>query len=401
MISLKCFIILVGSELLNGMMVDTNSVFMAEELNKYGIEIVGKIVVGDKIEEIKDAIGIGKKRADIVVMSGGLGPTIDDLTRDAIAEYLGLKLIVDEDEFGKMKERFFKQNLEMPERNIRQVMFPENAKIIANMKGVAPSFYIEDIAVFPGVPDELKDSFPRFMEFLVANKNLREKMYIKDILIWGLPESELEKRILDIIENEKEVFVEFLVKDFGIIIRFLTEEENIPRVNILKEAIYNRVGEYIFGEDDDRIEKLLITELKNKGYTISTAESCTGGLVASMLSGIPGVSSVFIEGIVTYANESKVDRLGVSNKTLEQYGAVSENTVLEMLKGLKTDTGIAISGVAGPDGGSIEKPVGTVFIGTKIADKYIVERYEFRGDRNKVRHRAAMTALNELRKRLK
>lgn len=398
---MKCHIISVGSELLNGMMIDTNSIYMAEELNKYGVEIAGKTVVGDKIEDIVNAIGFAKKNAEVVIMTGGLGPTIDDLTRDAISKYTGKKLVRYEDEFEKLKAKFLSYKLEMPERNIRQVMFPEGSYIIENNKGSAQPFYVDDIVAFPGVPEELKDSFPRFCEKLSIDKGLNSKIFIKDLLVWGIPESQLEEKILDIVENEKEVFVEFLVKKYGIIVRLLVDENKKERANLIKEQIYNRISEYIFGEDTDRLENLLVEEITKKGYTISTAESCTGGMIAQTIVGVSGVSKVFKEGFITYSNESKVERLGVKKETIEKYGAVSQETVLEMLKGLKTDTGIAISGIAGPEGGTPEKPVGTVVIGVKIKDLYIADTVLVRGDRDKIRERSTMSAIHMLLSELK
>ncbi len=398
---MKCHIISVGSELLNGMMIDTNSIYMAEELNKYGVEIAGKTVVGDKIDDIVNAIGFAKKNAEVVIMTGGLGPTIDDLTRDAISKYTGKKLVRYEDEFEKLKAKFLSYKIEMPERNIRQVMFPEGSYIIENNKGSAQPFYVDDIVAFPGVPEELKDSFPRFCEKLSIDKCLNSKIFIKDLLVWGIPESQLEEKILDIVENEKEVFVEFLVKKYGIIIRLLVDENKKDKANLIKKHIYNRISEYIFGEDGDRLENLLVEEIAKKEYTISTAESCTGGMIAQTIVGVSGVSKVFKEGFITYSNESKIERLGVKKETLEKYGAVSKETVIEMLKGLKTDTGIAISGIAGPEGGTPDKPVGTVVIGVKIKDLYIAESVLVRGDRERIRERSAMSAIHMLLSELK
>lgn len=399
---MKAYILMVGSELLSGMMVDTNSSYIAEELNKYSIEISGKMIVGDKMADIKDALKIACDRADIVVMSGGLGPTIDDLTRDAVAEFLGKKMVIDEKRFEMMKERY--KNIitgVMPERNIRQVMFPEGAYIVENKKGSACPFYIDKVVCFPGVPYELQDTFPRFMEYYSAEKDIKTSLYIKDILVWGIPESELERRILDIIEDEKEVFIEFLVKDYGIIIRLLCDISLKEKADIIKIKIYERVGESIFGEDEERIENILVELLKKEWLDISVAESCTGGLIASILTGVSGVSEVFTEGLITYSNESKMERLGVSKEALDKHGAVSTYTAREMLRGLKTDTGIAVSGIAGPNGGSEDKPVGTVIIGTRIHEDIVAEKYFFTGDRDRIRRRAAVTALDNMRKRLK
>jgi len=397
---LRCHIILVGTELLNGMMIDTNSSYMAEKLNESGIKIIGKSVVGDDIDEIVLALKYARENSDFIIISGGLGPTIDDITRDAIAKYLNKELILNEREYEKIKEKFQKANLNLPERNIRQAMFPKGSKIIDNKAGSAPAFLIDDIAVFPGVPDEVYETFPKFLSEYLIRKGYNEKFYIKDLLVWGLAESELEKRILNIVNQKRDFDIEFLVKDYGIIIRFIGNEKYKAIIDELKDKIYAEVGEYIFGEDEERIEQLLFDKLKEKKYNISTAESCTGGLLASKIVSLAGISEYYKEGLITYSNESKIERLGVKKEIIEKYGAVSKETVFEMLEGLKTDTGIAISGIAGPTGGTEDKPVGTVIIGIKINEIKKVKTYLFRGDRNRIRAKAVLTALNSLRKKL-
>ncbi len=397
---MRCHIILVGTELLNGMMIDTNSSYMAEKLNESGIKIIGKSVVGDDIDEIVLALKYARENSDFIIISGGLGPTIDDITRDAIAKYLNKELILNEREYEKIKEKFQKANLNLPERNIRQAMFPKGSKIIDNKAGSAPAFLIDDIAVFPGVPDEVYETFPKFLSEYLIRKGYNEKFYIKDLLVWGLAESELEKRILNIVNQKRDFDIEFLVKDYGIIIRFIGNEKYKAIIDELKDKIYAEVGEYIFGEDEERIEQLLFDKLKEKKYNISTAESCTGGLLASKIVSLAGISEYYKEGLITYSNESKIERLGVKKEIIEKYGAVSKETVFEMLEGLKTDTGIAISGIAGPTGGTEDKPVGTVIIGIKINEIKKVKTYLFRGDRNRIRAKAVLTALNSLRKKL-
>lgn len=398
---MKAYFILVGTELLNGKMIDTNSIFMAEEINKYGIEIVGKMIVGDYIENIISAIDFAKKNSDLVILSGGLGPTIDDLTRDAIAKYLNKELIFNEEEFEIIKKKYINISANLPESNKRQAFIPEGATLIKNNIGAAPSFYIDGIVAFPGVPDELKDAFPNFLKLYAKENNLSTDFYIKDILFWGIPESKLEDEVLDIVKNvDKEICVEFLVKDFGIIIRFIASNKYKEKINEIKSKIYERVGKFIFGEDEDRIESLLYQNLLKNNLKISLAESCTGGLVSAVLVAVAGISKVYSKGYTVYSNEEKERLLGVKKESLLNHGAVSKEVVKEMLEGLDTETGIAISGIAGPEGGTNEKPVGTVFIGIKLNDIYKVEKYYFRGTRERVRQRAAITALNELRKLL-
>jgi nicotinamide-nucleotide amidase len=398
---MRAYIVLVGTELLNGMMVDTNSIYMAEELNKLGINIIGKSVVGDNIEEIIDLLEYIYNKSDIIIFSGGLGPTIDDVTRDAISKFLNIENEIDEFHYNKMIEKFKLRNIKVLEKNRKEVMVPKGSKVFYNEPGIAPGFYINKIAAFPGVPIELKNLFPKFLSFLKEKYDLNKEVYIKDILFWQIAESILENDILEIIKDyENEIIFEFLVKDYGIIFRMQTEKTKKSLVDEIKNKIYNKLSKNIIGEDNERIEINVVNKLIEQNKTISLGESCTGGLIASKLVSVSGASKVFKEGIVVYSNESKQERLGVKKETLERYGAVSEETVYEMLKGLKTDVGIAVSGIAGPNGGTKEKPVGTVYIGIKVDEKYDIKKYQFNGNREKIRERASLTALFELLKLL-
>jgi len=396
---MKAFIILVGTELLSGMTVDTNSLFMAEELNKYGIEISSKITVGDNIKEIIKAIEFGKSQSDLIIMSGGLGPTMDDLTKEAIAKYLGKELVVDPEEYRELKKKFDKLGIEFLDNNVKEVEKPEGAVSFGNGAGMAPGIYIDGIAAFPGIPRELYNLFPKFMDYYAKENKLEDEIYIKDILVWGIPESHLEKRIKNFFD-EKDIFYEFLAKDYGIVVRLQGKESSKNLVEKIVEKIYNEIGHYVIGEDGKRVQDSVVSHLKTLGYNISLAESCTGGQIASMLVEVSGVSKVFFEGIVCYSNDSKINRLKVSPETLKVYGAVSEETAREMLAGLKGDVAIATTGIAGPQGGTKEKPVGTVYIGVRILDEYYIKKYEFKGDRKRIRRYSSMTALFKLLKML-
>lgn len=396
---MKAYLILVGSELLNGAMVDTNSIYMATNLNELGIEVVGKICVHDKIEEITDALDFAKNKADLVILSGGLGPTIDDLTKDAISIFLKKDLVIDELHKKEMEKKFAEIGITVLEKNLKEVSVIRDSIVFYNEPGIAPAFYCDGIAAFPGVPVELKNMFPKFLDYIKKEFVLNEKLIIRDFAVWGIPESTLEEKIIEHFIDDK-VFLEFLVKDFGTIVRLVAKEENTNLVEKLCDIIRVELSENILYEDSRSSEVHLIEELKKQKLKISFAESCTGGLIASTIVAISGASDVLVESLVTYANESKIDRLGVSKDTLEKFGAVSEETVLEMLKGLKTEVGIAVSGIAGPNGGTIEKPVGTVYVGIKIMDKSLVTKYIINGDREKVRLRSCYLAINNLLKLL-
>ena len=398
---MKAGIFLVGTELLNGATIDTNSIYIAEELNKYGIEIEFKMTVRDVMSEITKALTYAKKNVDLVILTGGLGPTDDDITKEAIAKFLKKKLVVDEKEKQELLKKY-KAYKNPNKTNFKEVEKPEGAISFKNDVGMAPAVYVDGLVAFPGFPNELKNMFPKFLKYYVKENNLKSQIYIKDIITYGIGESVLETTVKDLF-TEGDIFYEFLVKDYGTLIRLQTKIENKKNVAKIVKKLYNRISEFIIGEDDDRIENTIYECLNSgeKPLTISTAESCTGGMIASKLIEVPGISKNFIESIVSYSNEAKIKRLKVKKETLEKYGAVSEEVAREMLAGLNTDIGISTTGIAGPGGGTKDKPVGLVYIGIKVKDEVRVFRRELKGDRNKIRQRAMMHALYNLLKILK
>ena len=398
---MKAGIFLVGTELLNGATIDTNSIYIAEELNKYGIEIEFKMTVRDVMDEIVKALKYAKKNVDLVILTGGLGPTDDDITKEAMAKFLKKKLVVDEKEKKELLKKY--KSYKNPNKtNFKEVEKPEGAISFKNDVGMAPAVYVDGLVAFPGFPNELKNMFPKFLKYYVKENNLKSQIYIKDIITYGIGESVLETTVKDLF-TEGDIFYEFLVKDYGTLIRLQTKIENKKNVAKIVKKLYNRISEFIIGEDDDRIENTIYECLNSgeKPLTISTAESCTGGMIASKLIEVPGISENFIEAIVSYSNEAKIKRLKVKKETLEKYGAVSEEVAREMLAGLNTDIGISTTGIAGPGGGTKDKPVGLVYIGIKVKDEVKVFKRELKGDRNKIRQRAMMHALYNLLKILK
>ena len=398
---MKAGIFLVGTELLNGATIDTNSIYIAEELNKYGIEIEFKMTVRDVMDEIVKALKYAKKNVDLVILTGGLGPTDDDITKEAMAKFLKKKLVVDENEKKELLKKY-KAYKNPNKTNFKEVEKPEGAISFKNDVGMAPAVYVDGLVAFPGFPNELKNMFPKFLKYYVKENNLKSQIYIKDIITYGIGESVLETTVKDLF-TEGDIFYEFLVKDYGTLIRLQTKIENKKNVAKIVKKLYNRISEFIIGEDDDRIENTIFECLNSgkKPLTISTAESCTGGMIASKLIEVPGISENFIEGIVSYSNEAKIKRLKVKKETLEKYGAVSEEVAREMLAGLNTDIGISTTGIAGPGGGTKDKPVGLVYIGVKVKNEVKVFKRELKGDRNKIRQRAMMHALYNLLKILK
>ena len=398
---MKAGIFLVGTELLNGATIDTNSIYIAEELNKYGIEIEFKMTVRDVMDEIVKALKYAKKNVDLVILTGGLGPTDDDITKEAIAKFLKKKLVVDEKEKNELLKKY-KAYKNPNKTNFKEVEKPEGAISFKNDVGMAPAVYVDGLVAFPGFPNELKNMFPKFLKYYVKENNLKTQIYIKDIITYGIGESTLENTVKDLF-TEEGIFYEFLVKDYGTLIRLQTSSKNKKSVEKIVKKLYNRISEFIIGEDNDRIENTIYECLNSgkKPLTISTAESCTGGMIASKLIEVPGISENFIESIVSYSNEAKIKRLKVKKETLEKYGAVSEEVAREMLAGLKTDVAISTTGIAGPGGGTKEKPVGLVYIGIRVKDEVKIFRRELKGDRNKIRQRAMMHALYNLLKILK
>ena len=393
---MKAGLILVGTELLNGGMLDTNSLYIAEELNKYGIEIEFKVTIRDFMDEIIKTVDYGKKNVDLIIMSGGLGPTIDDITKEAIAKYLNRPLIVEENELKELKEKFERAKINFVDINVKEVEKPKGAISFRNDAGMAPAIYIDGIAAFPGVPKELYNMLPKFLKWYSKEKNINaDGIYIRDILTFGLAESLLDQEIRDFF-TEDGIYYEFLVKNYGTIVRLQSKESNKNKVEKIVEKIYNKIGNYVFGENTDRLEKKVVELIKKLGMNISTAESCTGGMIASRLIDVPGVSEIFKEGIVSYSNDAKMKRLGVKKETLEKYGAVSKETAKEMVMGLDSDIAIATTGIAGPDGGTPEEPVGLVYIGIRVKNDIYVEKKFFNGDRMKIRERAVSQSLFSL-----
>lgn len=397
---MKAGVILVGTELLNGGTVDTNSIYMAEEMNKYGIEMEFKITVRDVKEEIYRAIDYCRKSVDLIIMSGGLGPTLDDITKEVIAEYLNKPLIVEKDELEELKEKFIRGGYTFNELNVKEVEKPEGAISFKNDVGMAPAVYIDGIVAFPGVPKELYNMFPKFLAWYSKEKNLLDdEIYIKDLITYGIPESELDEAVREFF-TEEGIYYEFLVKDYGVLVRLQSKMSNKNKVEKIIKKIYNKIGSFIFGEDEDRLEIKVVELLKRLNLTLSTAESCTGGMLASRLIAVSGVSDIFYEGVVTYSNEAKIKRLGVKKEILDKYGAVSEETATEMVNGLKTDIALATTGIAGPNGGTSEKPIGLVYMGIRIKNKIHIEKRVFKGDRNRVRERTVSHILFTLLKLL-
>lgn len=397
---MKATLILVGTELLNGGMVDTNSIYMSEKLNSYGISMKYKIVVKDDIGEIKEAIEIAKKSSNLVILSGGLGPTIDDLTKAAVANYLGKKLIIDKDDLDMLKIKLKERNIDFLEENKKEVEKVEGATFFNNEVGMAPGMYVDGIACFPGVPRELYNLFPKFLKWYSNKMKLNvNKIYRRDLLTYGIAESHLNKKLVPYFVKAG-IDYEFLIKDYGTLIRLQYRESDKNLVEKIIKKIYNEIGSKIFSEGNIKLEEVILNKLKERNLSFSVAESCTGGMISSKIVGVSGASEVYKEGLATYSNSSKIRRLGVKKETLESYGAVSFETAKEMVEGLKTAVGISVTGIAGPNGGTLEKPVGLVYIGLKVNEDIEVMKQFFKGSREEIREKTVLCSLFYLNKLL-
>ena len=403
-------ILAVGTELLLGDTLNTNAQYLSKELAGLGVAVYHQTVVGDNPARLKKAYAEAFERADVVITSGGLGPTKDDLTKEIGAEYFGKKLELVPEAFEVLKSHFSRMRRPMTQNNEKQAHFPVGSTIIPNSNGTAPGCIIEEngkiLIMLPGPPREL---VPMFEETVAPY--LRERtdgMYVSRILrICGVGESSAEEMIKDLIEAQSNPTIAPYAKTNELTFRVTasahTEEEAQKLMEPTIKELYNRFGDNIYGEGKETsLAQVVVNKLIEKNMTIAVAESCSGGMVASAIVDIAGSSKVFMEGVVTYSNESKIKRLGVKAKTLEKFGAVSEETAEEMAAGVAksagTNIGIGITGIAGPDGGSEEKPVGLVYIGICINGKTEVREFKYSGNRQRIRGRAVTSTFDTLRR---
>ena len=404
-------ILAVGTEILLGDIVNTNAQYLARELADLGIGVYYQTVVGDNPDRLRDTIYKAFSRADLIITTGGLGPTEDDLTKETGAKYFDKELVLDEKALDDIKEFFEKTGRKMTENNVKQAYVPEGSTVLYNENGTAPGIIIEKngkiLIMLPGPPKETIPIFENQVKPFLKSK--QEYTLVSRVLrVAGVGESKMETLVKDIIENSENPTVAPYAKDNEAILRITAkahnEQEAMELIKPVADEIYNRLGDAIYGEGDTNLESVVAELLINKKMTISTSESCTGGLLAGTLIEYPGISSVFMDGVVSYSNESKMYRLGVKEETLEKYGAVSHETAAEMAKGIAetagTNIGISTTGIAGPGGGSPEKPVGLVYVGICINGNVKTKEMHFAGTREKIRGRAVYGALNWLRKEL-
>lgn len=371
-------ILCVGTELLLGDIVNTNAAYLSQQLAELGIHVYKHTAVGDNPERLRRALDAAFAEADMVITSGGLGPTYDDLTKETVAAYFGKKMEMHEESLRTIKEYFQRTGRAMSKNNEKQAMMPEGAVVFPNRYGTAPALAIEGgvngektAIMLPGPPGELTKIFPEEVRPYLESRH-GVVLVSKNVHIFGMGESAVEEKLKELMTESKNPTVAPYCKEGEVRLRVTAEadskESAAEMCDLMIERIRNtEVGEFIYGVDVGSLEGAVVKFLRERGLTLAVAESCTGGLIAKRITDIAGCSDVFLGGCVTYANEVKKALLGVSADSLEKFGAVSEQVAAEMARGarqrLGSDIGVSATGVAGPTGGSEAKPVGTVFIG--------------------------------------
>jgi nicotinamide-nucleotide amidase len=408
---MKAEILAVGTELLLGDIVNTNAEYIARRLKDLGITVYNQGVVGDNEERLMEEYKHSFSRSDMIITTGGLGPTNDDLTKEVAAKFFNKKLILHEDVVNNIKEYFKRKNVDMNESNKKQALFPEDSKLIPNDNGTAPGCIISEngktIILMPGPPKEM---MPMFEKYVVPYlEKLTDGTIVSKVLrVSGVGESHMEELVKDIIMAGENPTIAPYAKDVEAILRITakgeTKEKCLSLIKPIEDKIRERLKENIYATDDTALETVVGDILVRNKLTISTAESCTGGLLAGRIINYPGISESYLEGAITYSNEAKVKILGVKKETLESHGAVSPETAIEMAKGIAkvagTNIGISTTGIAGPGGGTEEKPVGLVYIGLCINNEVISKKLLISGNRDKVRERSVFEALDFLRRKL-
>ena len=399
---MKAEILAVGTELLMGQIVNTNAQYLSSKLPDVGVSVYYHSVVGDNPDRLRESLELALKRCDVVITTGGLGPTQDDLTKETISQICQRKLVLHNESLEDIKAFFKKIGREMTQNNEKQAYMPENSIILKNNNGTAPGCIIEQqgkvIIMLPGPPSEMKPMFNDFV-FPYFKKKSSYTIESKFLRVFGIGESAMETKILDLIDVQTNPTIATYAKEGEVTIRVSAKVEQGQQAEELMkpviEEIRKRTGQCLYSEEDKTLDQVAAELLLKNNLTLSTAESCTGGLVSQTLTNIPGISKIFMGGAVTYSNEAKEEYLGVKKETLLKYGAVSRETAFEMAEGirrrLKTDLGVSITGIAGPDGGTPEKPVGLVYIGLSSEQCTITKELRLLGNRSKIR---TITALN-------
>lgn len=401
-------IISVGTELLLGQIANTNAQYISQSLSKIGVNIYYHSVVGDNAERIRDCFKRAFDRSDLIIVTGGLGPTSDDITKEVLADFFGVSLVMHEESRHRILKFFNRIGRPCTANNLKQAYTLQGAKVIPNNNGTAPGvlFKKNDRIFFllPGPPNEMRGMMGDYVLPYLAEMN-NSIIKSKVLKIIGIGESRVEEILEDIITAQRNPTIAPLAGDGEVTIRITARADDEEKVNsLIKETeniIRERLKNNIYGQDDDTIEEVVVKKLGALGYSLSTAESCTGGLVANLITNVPGASNIFNRGFITYSNESKIELLGVPKNTIKEVGAVSAQTAKAMAQGLllrtNSDIALAITGIAGPGGGTPEKPVGLVYVAVADRNEVKIASFNFVGNRQRIKLVTAKHALNNLR----
>lgn len=406
-------IITIGDEILIGQTVDTNSAWIGSRLNMLGVGVARITSIADRREEIMAALDESLGRSDLVLMTGGLGPTSDDITKETLAEYFGAKLVTDAGVLEEVTERLRKRNLEMNDNNRRQANVPDNCKVLVNRAGTAPGMLFarggKTVVSMPGVPSEMKYIMTEHILPMIASRAGRNVIIHKNIMTYGTFEAKLAERLQEYERELPPVVRIAYLPSYGLIKLRLTGRGGDARLMqaMMDEQVrklYTIIPDVIYGEDEATLEEVTGGLLLKAGLTVSTAESCTGGRLSSLITSVPGSSAWYLGSVIAYDNSIKTGVLGVNPDTIRVHGAVSEATAAEMAAGVRrvagSDYSVAVTGIAGPTGGTETKPVGTVWIAIASGRGIITELHRFADERPVNILRASYTALNMLRKQI-
>jgi nicotinamide-nucleotide amidase len=411
---LDAWILTIGNEIINSVITDTNRETISRELRSVGITVRGMSSVGDDVELIADALDQAMSRARITIVSGGLGPTEDDKTAEGAAKFLGLGLHKDNQQMARIEERFKQWGRSMSPSNAKQAMFPEGAAPISNDYGTAPGFLVEKnshIALFfPGVPRELVNMIRDQGLPMILDRfgDTRKVFRTRTLIVYGMSESRIGEILADVAQDQHDYHLAFLPRFPVIRLRIDANASNAEDAEKLMDSkqriLEKRLGENIISSDGRSMEEIVLKLLENQGYTITLAESITGGMIGEMLTRVPGSSRCFMGSVVSYSNEMKMKVLGVSESTLASSGAVSHECAREMAIGAmnvgNSSMGLSVTGIAGPDGGTPNKPVGTLYVGMAAAEGVTSRKFLLPGSREWIRTLSAMQALDMVRRRL-
>ena len=397
-------IISIGNEILEGSIVDTNGNYIAKALSLAGINVTSIQAAPDNLEKLVQVIQKTSVDNDVILTTGGLGPTFDDITAEALAKSANLPMELNDKAFEHIKKALASRKVQLKENHKRQAYLPKDCLLFPNEKGTAYGFGVElnncIVISMPGIPYEMKHMFDYHVLPFIRNKFKIQRKYFEELRFAGLPESDLDEGINEAGLDEK-IDCIINVSNGEIIVRLRSLYKDI--LEETSDKIINKLRKFFISKGNETIELTLFKLLKEKGMTLSVAESCTGGLMGEKITSIPGSSEVFKGGFITYSNDVKINQLKVDKEVIDKFGAVSkecaEQMALNISKILNTDVSISITGIAGPDGGTKEKPVGLVFIGVCIKGKVYVDKFRFRGDRDAVKQRSAKTAMNILIKK--